>query len=105
MIQKMKSRTLIMAVSMVLAWPLNAVSQASDSTANHKSARFHHIGDTLKAYFKTPVTPKPMGWKAFVVPAALVSYGTLSVTTDVFDDINLFGKRWATDNEDPDRKT
>jgi hypothetical protein len=61
----------------------------------------HSIGSSLRAY----VEPKPMGWKAWVVPVALIGYGSASVATGALDDVNLFGKRWATDNEDPDRKT
>lgn len=76
-----------------------------NSAATARGPRFHHIGDTLHTYFTTPLQAKPMSWKAIVVPAALIGYGTLSVTSGWLNDVNLTGRRWASDTEDPNHKT
>jgi membrane-associated phospholipid phosphatase len=85
-----------------LSGSLCAAAGVPDS-ARHE--RFHHIRDTLSSYFAAPVVPKPLKWKAIVVPAGLITYGTLSVAYGWFNDINLFGRRWASNNEDPNQKT
>jgi membrane-associated phospholipid phosphatase len=35
----------------------------------------------------------------------LIGYGTLSVTSGWFDDVNLLGRRWTSGNVDPNRRT
>jgi membrane-associated phospholipid phosphatase len=89
----------------LLGCPVHTFAQESRSAGEASTGRFHHIGDTLSAYFKTPVVPKPLSWKAIAIPTALITYGTISATSGWFDDVNLLGKRWASDAEDPDHKT
>ena len=80
---------------------------AADTTRADRPVvtRVHRAGDTLGAWIKAPLQSKPLSWKAVVVPAALISYGTLAFTSDWGKNVNLFGKRWASDKEDPDAKT
>lgn len=82
-------------------------AQAQYELAEHDTAAAHslRIGDTLLAYLRQPIAPKPLQWKAIVVPAGLITYGTLSVTSGWFDEVNLLGRSWASDNENPNRKT
>src|ERR1044072_4042047 len=100
----MKELTLITVLSLLLSYPAAAQPEAKSGAEPHSSF-IHRVGDTVKAYLREPVTPKPMKWKAIVVPAALISYGTLSVASGWFDEVNLLGRRWASANEDPDHKT
>ena len=86
---------------------MKTMAMVADTTANDTPSvsRLHRVGDTALAYLKTPLPSKPLSWKAVVVPAALVSYGTLSFTSEWGKNINLLGRRWALDDDDPDRKT
>ncbi len=79
----------------------------ADTTAadTPSASRLQRVGDTLVAYFKAPLPSKPLSWKAVAIPSVLIGYGTLSFSSNWGKDINLFGRRWATENEDPDRKT
>jgi len=83
-------------------YALTADTSARDTVSPN---RLHRLGDTLGAYFTTPLPSKPLSWKAVVVPVALVSYGTLSFTSNWGKDVNLLGQRWALDDDDPDSKT
>lgn len=83
----------------------SSVVEAQDSSTVQSAMSRHSIGYELKADMLEPIAPKPLKWKAIVVPAGLITYGTLSVASGWFDDVNLLGKRWATGNEDPNRKT
>jgi hypothetical protein len=89
-------------LSMLLLAPEPIYAQGPGA---HRPGLLHRIGDTLAANLTTPLSPKPLSWKAIVIPAGLIGYGTLSVISDWGHDVNLFGKRWATDEEDPDHKT
>lgn len=80
------------------------LAQADTATLPASSGR-HRVGDTLVSYLKTPLAPKSLSWKAIVIPTALIGYGTLSFTSEWAEDINIFGRRFATNNGDPDRKT
>jgi membrane-associated phospholipid phosphatase len=76
-----------------------------DSTHTVRHSFANRVGDSLVTWIKAPTDPKPLSWKAWVIPAGLIGYGSASVATGALDDVNLFGKRWATDEEDPDHKT
>ena len=73
--------------------------QTNDSEAVRNTSFLHRLRDTVKAQFNTPLTPKPLGWKAVVIPVTLISYGTLSVASPWFDDADLLGQRLATSSK------
>jgi membrane-associated phospholipid phosphatase len=83
------------------------LAQAQQNAAAPDTAGVHafSIADTFLTYLREPIAPKPLRWKAFVVPAGLITYGTLSVTSGWLDNVNLLGRRWASDNENPNYKT
>lgn len=102
----MKGRILgILLTLLAAAFPAAAQLQLPDSAQPRKTGFLQRMGDSLGSHLRQPVSPKPLSWKAIAIPAGLITYGSLSVTTGWFDDVNLFGRRWATANEDPDRKT
>jgi membrane-associated phospholipid phosphatase len=76
-----------------------------DTAETRKHTLTQRIGDTLGTYFRAPLPSKPLSWKAIVIPTALIGYGTLSFTSDWARDVNIFGRRFATGNGDPDRET
>lgn len=78
-----------------------------DTSANNTTSvrQQHRLGDTTLAYLRTPLPSKPLSWKAIVVPAVLVSYGTLSFTSEWGKNVNVLGKKWALDDDNPDSKT
>jgi membrane-associated phospholipid phosphatase len=96
---------LIMLPGLPAIGPEPVFAQEAPPAAARRHSLMHRVGDTLLANLKAHVEPKPLGWKAWVIPIGLVSYGTISTATEWLDDVNLLGKRWATDNEDPDHKT
>jgi membrane-associated phospholipid phosphatase len=98
----MAIRTTGIALTIALS---TCIGQLPSIAQEEDSRRFHHIGDTLVNYLKSPLEPKPLSWKAIVVPAGLIGYGTISVTSGWMNDVNLLGRRWASNNEDPDQKT
>src|SRR5690349_22960099 len=63
------------------------------------------VKDSLKQDIKTPVAPKPLSWKPVVIPAALITYGVLEFKLNFLKDVNLTGRKWASNAEDPDHKT
>jgi membrane-associated phospholipid phosphatase len=77
----------------------------TDTSAPHGIQARQSVAYKLRADILEPIAPKPLKWKAIVVPAGLITYGTLSVAFGWFDQVNLLGKRWATGNEDPNQKT
>ena len=93
----------IMSLGVMPPVPVHA--QVADAPVPHRAGLIHRVGDTLAADFTAYVEPKGMKWKAFVVPVALIGYGTLSVTSGWFDNVNLTGKRWAASADDPSHKT
>ena len=100
------SRTFSLLIFWVLLCDTASVqAQTGDTAARQRNGIFHRIGDTLLSHLRTRVEPKPLSWKAIVIPTGLIAYGTISVTSGWLDDINLTGRRWASANEDPNRKT
>src|ERR1043165_69923 len=96
---------LALATNYAAAQHPTSATNAGDTSSFPTHGSTHRIIDSLKANLKEPLTPKPLKWKAIVVPAALIGYGTLSVASGWLDDVNLLGRRWASANEDPNRKT
>src|SRR4051812_33423595 len=94
-----------LCVAGLLLCPAAGRCQDADTAGRYREGFMHRLGAGLKSDFTTPVAPKGLKWKAIVVPAALVGYGTISATSGWFNDVNLLGRRWASGNEDPDRKT
>lgn len=95
-------------LGLFLAHPSPGMAVSPDTTARRDTSSaswLSRAGDSTLAYLKTPLPSKPLSWKAVVIPTALVSYGTLAFTSDWGKDVNLFGKRWASDADDPDAKT
>src|SRR6476660_687795 len=93
-----------LVLSAMLLFPATDYAQLNDAPV-HRDGFFHRLGDSLSANLHARVEPKPLKWKAIVIPAGLITYGTLSVTSGWLNDVNLLGKRWASPNEDPNRKT
>ena len=79
----------------ILLQSISSIAQQADTAGLVRVGVLHKVGDSLKAYIKEPLAPKPLQWKAVVVPTVLITYGTLAVTTNWFDDVNLLGRRWA----------
>jgi len=82
-----------------------ADGQETDTLTPRRDGISHRLGDTVVSHLRTRITPKPLSWKAIAIPSVLIAYGSLSVTSGWLDDINLTGRRWASANEDPNRKT
>src|SRR3954464_15254083 len=95
---------LTVALSLFLGGVTVAQPVATADRAQH-STLMRRITDTFEADLRQPIAPKPLKWKAVAIPAVLISYGTLSAASGWFDEVNLLGRRWASGNEDPNRKT
>lgn len=98
----------IVFCTLSIAQPMEIWAMAADTTARNDTSsacRLKRIGDTAQAYLRTPIPSKPLSWKAVVVPALLVSYGTFSFTSEWGKNINVLGQKWALDDDDPDSKT
>jgi membrane-associated phospholipid phosphatase len=95
----------LLLLGLMLLQSFSVIAQQADTSALVRVGFFHKVGDSLKAYIKEPLAPKPLQWKAVVIPTALITYGTLAVTTSWFDDVNLLGRRWASGTEDPNQRT
>jgi membrane-associated phospholipid phosphatase len=90
----------------ILLWhPCPGLAQEADTPAIVRVNFIHKVGDSVNAYLKEPIAPKPLQWKAVVIPTVLITYGTVAVTTNWFDDVNLLGRRWASGTEDPNQRT
>ncbi len=96
---------LFATLSMAVVAPGRAQKAEEPDPPPARHSLVHRLGDTLGDYIHTPVRPKGLKWKAIAVPAALIGYGTLSVTSGWLNDINLTGRRWASNGEDPNQKT
>ncbi len=103
-----RSLRMLPLLVLFLAQSARTMAVSPDTTARRDtlSASWRsRAGDSTLAYLKAPLLSKPLSWKAIVIPAALISYGTLAFTSGWGKDVNLFGKRWASDADDPDAKT
>ena len=96
----------MMMLMVFLRFHTTSAQTLPDDTAGRRNGGIiHRVGDSVMAFLTKPLQPKPLSWKAIVIPGALIAYGTLSVTSDELNRINLTGRRWAAPNEDPNRKT
>ena len=77
------------------------VSPPADSATNIGA----QIKDTLKENITRPVAPKGLSWKPVIIPAAMIGYGVLEFRLGFLENVNITGRRWASGDEDPDRKT
>ena len=101
----MQRVVLLLMLSCTLAAPAGAQQPADSAETRAHRGFVRRAGDTIRTWVGTPLTPKRMKWKAVVIPSILITYGTLTGATGWLEDVNLLGRKWASNNEDPNRKT
>ncbi len=99
----LRRRTILLLLFSAAVCPVESSAQPPDSVKQSPETCSPLVG--VRPRFLDPVASKPLSWKAAVIPAGLLAYGTFAFTSRWGTDVNLFGRRWASGLDDPNRKT